>query len=330
MKCIVITGAGGFIGRQLCHRLNTRHTVIGVDIAGPPEGIPYSLWEQADVTDGDAAVKMCEQYSPDTIIHCAGIAHQKMGAVGFDTYMRVNSEGTETLAKAAVRVNPNVCFIFFSSISVYGEAHLSRPVSEDSACDPSGAYAESKLDAERRLGALADDGTLHNLIILRLAPVYDRKWSLNLDRRVFAPRKIAYLKFGSGSQRMSAVARPNLVDFVEYLIHRDPQPDAGDGVRNDLCNLLFNVCDTEPYSFVTVIDVFKKSGIYPKRRVIPIPLCLVWLATRFAGIVFRSKRAWIHSCYEKLASDLIFDNTKMLGTGFRPVHSLETVMKEGN
>jgi hypothetical protein len=32
-----------------------------------------------------------------------------------------------------------------------------------------------------------------------------------------------------------------------------------------------------------------------------------------------------HSCYDKLASDLVFDNGKMMGTGFRPVHSLETI-----
>ena len=33
-------------------------------------------------------------------------------------------------------------------------------------CWPSSDYAESKLDAERRLIALSDEGTLHNLIIV--------------------------------------------------------------------------------------------------------------------------------------------------------------------
>ena len=60
---------------------------------------------------------------------------------------------------------------------------------------------------------------MHNLILLRLAPVYDCEWSLNLDRRVFAPKKMAYLKFGNGEQRMSALARSNLVDFIDFLIH---------------------------------------------------------------------------------------------------------------
>jgi len=49
------------------------------------------------------------------------IAHQKIGAVDSATYMRVNSEATENLAKAAGECNPDVCFVFFPSVSVYGE-----------------------------------------------------------------------------------------------------------------------------------------------------------------------------------------------------------------
>jgi nucleoside-diphosphate-sugar epimerase len=154
------------------------------------------------------------------------------------------------------------------------------------------------------------------LIILRLAPVYDREWSLNLDRRVFAPGKLAYLRFGSGSQKMSALARPNLVDFIEFLLERSPQ--------NSGINIL-NVCDTEPYEFNTIIQVFKKSGIRPNRPIISIPLSPVWIATRISGTLFPNKRNWLHSCYDKLALSLVFNNEKMLGTGFRQVHSLETV-----
>jgi len=55
------------------------------------------------------------------VIHCAGIAHQKIGAVDAATYMRVNGEATENLAKAAAESNSGVCFIFLSSVSVYGE-----------------------------------------------------------------------------------------------------------------------------------------------------------------------------------------------------------------
>ena len=42
--------------------------------------------------------------------------------------------------------------------------------------------------------------------------------------------------------------------------------------------------------------------------------------------MLRNKRKWIYSCYDKLAGDLVFDNGRMMGTGFRPRHSLETIL----
>ena len=357
---VLVTGAKGFIGSALCYKLSPDNKVIGVDIAKTHDDHAKITWEQADLTDFNSAAAICEKYSPDVVIHCAGIAHQKIGTVSFDTYMRVNSEATENLAKAAAVSNPAVCFIFFSSVSVYGEGpqitqitqnkkDVSRKddpqitqitrikhtktnnnaVDEDGECHPSSDYAVSKLDAERRLTALYDDGKLHNLVILRLAPVYDRYWSLNLDRRVFAPGKVAYLRFGSGSQKMSALARSNLIEFVEFLITNKLATDTHRHIgrrkeKNTGVNI-FNVCDVEPYEFNRIIGVFKKSGAHPNRSVISVPLLSVWVATRIAGIFFSSKREWIHSCYDKLASDLVFDNTKMISTGFRPQHSLETI-----
>jgi len=343
---VLITGANGFIGRALCGRLASDN----------------------DLTDSDSVAAICEKYSPDVVIHCAGIAHQKIGAVDSATYMRVNSEVTENLAKAAGESNPGVCFVFLSSVSIYGEGtkgdgrqetgdrKRGNGISEDGGCWPSSDYAVSKLDAERRLIALADEGKLHDLVILRLAPVYDREWSLNLDRRVFAPGKVAYLRFGSGMQRMSALARPNLVEFIVHVLQsadecgldsgfrRNDEQESGNDEKEDRndknegrndknegvndkrrCLRVFNVCDAEAYEFNRIIGVFKKSGVQPDRPVISVPLSFVWIATRLAGLIFRNKREWIHSCYDKLAGDLVFDNGRMMGTGFRAEHSLESI-----
>jgi|GEM_PF-465053 len=399
---VLISGASGFIGRALCSRLASDNKVIGVYHKKRPINPANVVAEKADLTDCDAVAAICKKHSPDVVIHCAGIAHQKIGAVASATYMQVNSEATENLAEAAAKSNPDVCFIFLSSVSVYGEGpqinpqitqisqnkkdvsrpstisgtygvnkgdpqitqisqnkkDVSRPstisgtygvnkgdpqitqisqikrtrtnnddgVGEEGKCRPSSDYAVSKLDAERRLIALSGEGIISKLVILRLAPVYDREWSFNLERRVFAPGKVAYLRFGSGSQRMSALARPNLVDFIEYLIHRLTQISADENNLSNRRNRRINVCDAEAYEFNRIIEVFKKSGIRPNGPVISVPLSFVWLATRIAGYFLRNKREWIHSCYDKLASDLVFDNGRMMGTGFRPRHSLETIL----
>jgi len=335
MKKYLITGATGFIGSALCYKLSPDNKVMGLYNTKSPDNHHVNIsWEQADLTDFNSVTAICEKYLPDVVIQCAGIAHQKIGAVDYDTYMRVNSEATEYLAKTAAKCNPDVYFIFLSSVSVYGEDNLNAPIIEDSFCRPSSDYAASKLDAERRLIALSDDKTLHNLVILRLAPVYDRDWSFNLDRRVLAPMKTAYVRFGSGSQKMSALARPNLVDFIEFLIHRlhgvtQIKIDKK-SIENRRNVQIFNVCDAKAYAFNTIIKVFKRSGIRPNRSVISIPLPVVWLATFIASFLLPNKRKWIHSCYDKLASDMVFDNEKMLGIGFKPRHSLETIFSPKN
>jgi len=316
MRTILITGAAGFIGSKLCNRLSSHGKVVGVDIRKKNISLANIDWEMADLSDFKSVTAICKEYCPDVIIHCAGIAHQKIGAIDSATYMKINSEATENLAKVAGIINPRLNFIFLSSVSVYGEENLSPPVSEKSECHPSSDYALSKLIAERHLISLFDEGVINSLIILRLAPVYDREWSLNLDRRVFAPRKLTYLRFGSGTQKMSALARANLISLIEFLLQMR--------IQNSGVNIL-NVCDLQAYEFNTMIRVFRKSGIHPNRLIISFPLSAVWLTTRIAGVLLPNKRRWLHSAYGKLASDLVFDIEKMRGTGFKPVHSLDTV-----
>jgi len=117
---VLVTGASGFIGSAICSRLASGNNVIGVDKVSAASQKNF-VSEQTDLTDFNSAIAICKKYSPDVVIHCAGIAHQKIGVVDSATYMRVNSEATENLAKAAAKSNPGVCFVFFSSVSVYGE-----------------------------------------------------------------------------------------------------------------------------------------------------------------------------------------------------------------
>ena len=76
---ILITGANGFIGRALCSRLASGNKVDGVDITGPTDGALNIAWEQADLTDVDSVSAICEKYSSDVVIHCAGIRRGETG-----------------------------------------------------------------------------------------------------------------------------------------------------------------------------------------------------------------------------------------------------------
>jgi nucleoside-diphosphate-sugar epimerase len=315
MASILITGAIGFIGSAMCDYLSS-YGVIGIDVRGGPLRNRKISWEEVDLTDPVSVAKIFKKYSPDVVIHCAGIAHQKIGTIDAKEYFRVNSEATENLLKVATAANPDLHFIFLSTISVYGENISDKPVSEDRVCSPSSDYALSKLDAEKRLIRLYEAGLCSKLTILRLAPVYDREWSSSLERRVFAPKKIVFFKVGAGKQKMSALARPNLVEFIAQLLKRST---INTGIE------IMNVCDAEPYEFNKIINVFKTSELFSDCPTIRIPLPIIWLSTRMAGVFARNKKKWIHSFYDKLASSLVFDNSKMLQIGFKPRHTLETI-----
>ena len=107
---------------------------------------------------------------------------------------------------------------------------------------------------------------------------------------------------------MSALARQNLVEFIGFrLKHLVQQP---------FCDII-NICDERPYQFNEIIEIFQKTKYQPEKRVINIPLKLVRLPILCMGLLLKNRSVWIHSFYDKLAKDLVFDNQKMSNTGFK-------------
>ncbi len=313
---VLITGASGIIGSSLAERITYENEVTGTYYNGKPLDRLGIAWERVDVGNQAEVNALCKKYSPDVVIHCAAVVHRKPGAVDAATYMRVNSAATENLARAAALSNPSVHFVFMSSVSVYGDEGLSVPVSEEHPCNPADDYAVSKRLAEIRLEELCAKGDIGNVTILRLASVYDRNVTFLLDRRVKGPG--VFIRYGTGLQRISALARPNLVDFVAWILKVPPEGCA-----------IMNVCDERPYRFDDIIRVFKKRRNRRARPIITVPLCAVRFASRLGGKALGRKEAWFRSASNKASSDMVFSNERMLKTGFGPVHTLETVFLSG-
>ena len=307
---VLITGASGIIGSALADRLKYENEVTGTYYKSKPLDRLGIAWERLDIGDQAEVAALCKKYSPDVVIHCAAVVHRKAGAVGAATYTRVNSAAAENLARAAALSNPSVHFVFMSSVSVYGDEDLPVPVSEEHPCNPRDDYAISKRRAEIRLERMFTKGDIGSVTILRLASVYDRGITFLLDRRVKGPG--VFIRYGTGTQRISALARPNLVDFVEFIL-REP---ATEGLE------VLNVCDERPYRFDDIIRAFKTGGTYHGRPVISVPLPAVRFASRVGGRILRRRETWFRSCYNKVSSDMVFSNERMLKTGFKPVHTL--------
>ena len=214
-------------------------------------------------------------------------------------------------------------FIYLSSISIYGEKELPYPVNEEYSGEPSSDYAKSKLDAENRINGLYRLGLLKNAYILRLSPVYDIGWTVNLDKRILCPKKFFYFKIGNGQQKLSALARPNLIDFINYLIENFNLKEK----EYKMGVVKINVGDEKEYTFDQIIRIFKASRFAPNRYIIKIPKIIIEIAFKLAGFIFYKRKIWFETSYNKLMSNLVFDNTKMLKIGYKPLYSLSKIFK---
>ena len=140
----LVTGASGFIGSRLTHRLlELGHEVSGTVLADS-EPTPFEAHE-LDILDSAAVAAVVESLDPEAIIHLAGLSHVGSSWGQVADYYRVNVLGTHHVLAAARGRRVVVA----SSGEVYGLVpEQEQPIVESTALDPRNPYAMSKAAAE--------------------------------------------------------------------------------------------------------------------------------------------------------------------------------------
>jgi dihydroflavonol-4-reductase len=131
-------------------------------------------WAYADVCDAESLHSAC--HDVDMVCHCAALTR----ALDQETFLRVNAQGTKSLAQAAMAASPSLHrFLYLSSQSAAGPSRGAEDFRDESRPpQPLNWYSRSKLAGEQALRSL--DGGLP-LTIIRPSAVFGPR-----DRDFFA------------------------------------------------------------------------------------------------------------------------------------------------
>jgi UDP-glucose 4-epimerase len=174
----LVTGAAGFIGSHVTDELLKQGgQVVALDdlSGGFPENVPKSArFVQGSILDVDLLNKLFTEYRFDYVFHLAAYA-----AEGLSHFIRrfnytSNVVGSMNLINASVAHNVK-CFVFTSSIAVYGPAQT--PMREDMTPTPEDPYGIAKYAVELDLHAAKKIFNL-NSIIFRPHNVYGQRQNI--------------------------------------------------------------------------------------------------------------------------------------------------------
>lgn len=259
---VLVTGAAGFIGSHVCDALlRAGRSVVGLDdLSG---GFRENLDERVcfvhgSVNDTALVSRLFAEHRFEHVFHLAAYA-----AEGLSHFIRSfnysnNLIGSVNLINASVNTGTVKCFVFTSSIAVYGQNQL--PMTEDTVPAPEDPYGIAKYAVEQDLRAAHEMFGL-DYIIFRPHNVYGERQNIGDPYRNVVGIFMNQLMqgkpltiFGDGTQTRAF----SHIDDVAPVI-------AASVERPATYNQVFNIGADTPYSVRELaVVVGRAMGVTPQ------------------------------------------------------------------
>lgn len=309
---IMLTGASGFLGSEIARQCAAQG--LGVHGTGRSESVPTCLasYRSADLTDATAVSQATVPC--DTLIHCAGLAHQ-FNPVPDERFFAVNVDGTRNVLKASLAAGTQHV-VLVSSVSVYGGADHDV-VDEDVTCAPESPYALSKLQAEVEASKLTEAAGIP-LTILRMATIYGEGDPGNVAKLVRAIDRRRFIWVGNGRNLKSLIHVRDAA--AACVVAAASEPPAG----TQTYNVSADPCEMR--QIVSCISDSLGKSVLPFGIPASIPICLASAAgsvmseDSLPNRVGRTLKKWVaNDAYDgsRFCQDFQFTPTIKLSDGIQ-------------
>jgi dTDP-4-dehydrorhamnose reductase len=155
MRKLLVTGASGFLGWNVCRAARHSWDVFGIWLSHPVAVDKVKLL-QADLADPEPLHGIFNDIRPDAVVHCAAYPEPDKCQLNPDVSYRINVQAS--LAIASLCATAGIPCVFTSSDLVFGGDNA--PYDEESRPGPVNIYGEHKLAAERGMLSKYPDVTI--------------------------------------------------------------------------------------------------------------------------------------------------------------------------
>ena len=284
-KTVLVTGAAGFIGANLCMKLLTDFDsvrVVGLDNLNDYYDVKLKeyrlsllskfdnfIFIKGDISDKETVENVFDEYRPSVTVNLAAQAGVRYSITNPDAYISSNLVGFFNILEAC-RNYPTEHLVYASSSSVYGSNKKVPYAVDDKVDNPVSLYAATKKSNELMAHAYSK---LYDIPCtgLRFFTVYGPAGRPDMAYFGFTNKLIngeTIKIFNYGNCKRDFTYVDDIVEGVQRVMQGAPDKQTGDdGLPVPPC-AVYNIGNSNPENLLTFVEILQqelvRAGVLPE------------------------------------------------------------------